>query len=448
MAFCSLFPLDFHFHKAMVYPREGGGGNGRDKFVLTNMNFKENVHSVIKILGRNKTRSFLTMLGIIIGVMAVIIIVSVGSGAQSLIVNQIKSTGSNLVGVLPGKSDPKGPPASVMGVVITTLKNSDIKSLVSPDYPSILAGTGYVKGTGTINFNEQKTDTTFTGVNASYPDVEDAGVEYGRFFSFEEENSMARMAVIGSEVAENLFAGMDPLGKNIKIKKINFSIIGVMKKRGTVSFQNQDNQIFVPLTTAQKLLLGINYVSFARFKVDSAENVEPAMDYVRMILRERHNIDNPDDDDFDVRSMAQGLEVITTITDALKFFLAAVASIALLVGGIGIMNIMLAAVQERTREIGLRKAVGAKSRHIIEQFLLETVMITFFGGLIGIILGVLISFVVSRVAIGIGYEWDFSISIGSILLGCAVSIAIGLASGIIPAQRASHLDPIEALRYE
>ncbi len=412
------------------------------------MNVVDNVRSVVKILGRNKTRSFLTMLGIIIGVMAVIVIMSVGAGAQSLIVNQIKSTGSNLVGILPGKADPKGPPASAMGIVITTLKNSDIKALVTPSFPSIVAGTTYVKGTDTVNYGEQKIDTTFTGVSANFPDVEDTKVEFGRFFTPEEDNSMARVAVIGSEVAKELFSGMDPLGKNIKIKKINFDIIGVMQERGSASFQNQDNQIFVPGVTAQKLLLGIDHVSFARLKIDSAENVDDAMEYVRMVLRERHNIDNPNDDDFDVRSMAQGLDVITNITNALKFFLAAVASISLIVGGIGIMNIMLAAVQERTREIGLRKAIGAKNRNITEQFLLETVMITFLGGLIGIIIGILISFSVARVAINMGYKWDFSISIGSILLGCSVSIIIGLASGVIPARRASRLDPIEALRYE
>ncbi|MDO8509972.1 MAG: ABC transporter permease, partial [bacterium] len=399
-------------------------------------------------LRRNKTRSFLTMLGIIIGVMAVIIIISVGAGAQSLIVNQIKSTGSNLVGILPGKADPKGPPASAMGIVITTLTNADIRALITPDFPSIIAGTAYVKGADTVNYGELKIDTTFSGVSASYPDVEDAVVASGRFFSLEEDSGMARVAVIGSGVAKELFSNEDPLDKNIKIKKVNFNIIGVMKERGSASFQNQDNQIFVPVTTAQKLLLGIDHVSFARLKIDTAEQVDPAMEYIRMVMRERHGIDNSNDDDFDVRSMAQGLEVITTITDALKFFLAAVASIALLVGGIGIMNIMLAAVQERTREIGLRKAVGAKNRHITEQFLLETVMITFLGGLIGIVLGVLISFAVSRVAINMGYKWDFSISLGSILLGCSVSIAIGLISGVLPARRASRLDPIEALRYE
>lgn len=411
------------------------------------MNILENIHSVWHVLGRNKVRSFLTMLGIIIGVMAVIIVMSVGAGAQSLILNQVTSMGSNLVGVLPGKADDNGPPASVMGVVVTSLKNDDIRALIK-DNPHLLAGTGYVRGTDTVTWGDQKVDTNFTGVNAQYIEVEDAPIATGRFFTDEEERGASRLAVLGATVASDLFGSDDPLGKQIKIKKTTFTIIGVMKVRGTSGMQNQDNQIFVPLTTAQKLLLGIDYISFARLKVDAAENVDAAMEEAKIVLREHHRLDSAADDDFTVRSMAQGLAAITTITNALKMFLVAVAAIALLVGGVGIMNIMLAAVQERTREIGLRKAVGAKNKHIIQQFLVETVMITFIGGAIGIALGIFISFVVAKVAQGMGYNWNFVISFAAILLGCVVSIGVGLLFGIIPARKAARLDPIEALRYE
>lgn len=411
------------------------------------MNLVENIHSVWHIIGRNKVRSFLTMLGIIIGVMAVIIVMSVGAGAQSLILNQIKGMGSNLIGILPGKADEKGPPASVMGVVITSLKADDIQAIIK-DNPHILAGTGYVKGAETINWGDQKTDTSFVGVSSQYVYVEDVKLSKGRFFTEEEEHGAARLAVLGSQVVKDLFGDEEPLGKEIKIKKTTFSIIGVVAERGTAGMQNQDNQIFVPLETAQKLLLGINHVSFARLKVDALENTDAALEGVKMVLRERHRIDNPENDDFSVRSMAQELSALTQITDALKMFLAAIAAIALVVGGVGIMNIMLAAVQERTREIGLRKAVGAKNRHIIIQFLVESVMITSIGGSIGIVLGVLISYVVARVAQSLGYNWDFVISFPAILLGCVVSVGVGLIFGITPARRASRLDPIEALRYE
>lgn len=411
------------------------------------MNLLENIHSVWHLIGRNKVRSFLTMLGIIIGVMAVIIVMSVGAGAQSLILNQIKSLGSNLVGVLPGKAEEKGPPASVFGVVITSLKDDDIKALLR-QYPHFTAATSYVKGAETVTWGEQKIDTTFVGVDAQLIEVEDAKVARGRFFTEDENRSLARLAVLGSQTAKDLFGDQDPTGAQIKIKKTAFNIIGVMAPRGTSGFQNQDNQIYVPLQTAQKLLLGIDYISFARLKVDAADKVEEAMDYARTILRERHKIEDPENDDFNVRSMAQGLEAITNVTNGLKFFLVAVAAIALIVGGVGIMNIMLAAVQERTREIGLRQAVGATRRHIIVQFLVETVMITSLGGLIGIVLGVLISYAVARVAVSQGYDWNFVVSFSSILVGVVVSVAVGLIFGLLPARRASRLDPIEALRYE
>jgi putative ABC transport system permease protein len=411
------------------------------------MRLIEQIHAVWHIIGRNKIRSFLTMLGIIIGVMAVIIVISVGGGAQSLILNQVKSMGSNLIGVLPGQAEEDGPPASAMGIVITTFKNDDIDEVLK-QIPDITAGTGYVKGAETIIGGDRSTDSNFTGVSADYVNVEDAELSEGRFFTAEEDRAAARVVVLGSTVAEELFNGDDPLGRQVKIKKTLFNVIGVMKKRGTSGMQNQDNQVFVPLVTAQKLLLGIDYVSFARFKVGEANKVDPVMEQIKIVLREQHDIEDSKNDDFTVSSMAQGLEAITAITNALKMFLAAIAAIALIVGGVGIMNIMLAAVEERTREIGLRKAVGAKNRDITMQFLVESIMITFCGGIIGVILGILISYTVAKVAQGWGYNWDFIVSVPAILVGCIISVGIGLVFGIAPARRASKLDPIEALRYE
>ncbi len=412
------------------------------------MRLSETIHSSWHILGRNKVRSFLTMLGIIIGIMSVIIVMSVGGGAQSLILNQVKSMGSNLIGVLPGKSEEKGPPASVFGVAITTLKDEDGEAIMQSGNPHLIAYTSYIKGTDTVTWGDNKSDTTFVGVNASLPIVEDTDVSSGRFFTDDEERSMTKVAVLGSQTAKELFGDEDPLDKQIKIKKTNFLVIGVMKSRGVSGFQNQDTQIFVPLKTAQKLLLGIDYVSFLRIKVDSGDNVDDGILFAQDILRDKHNITNPEDDDFSVRSMAQGLEVLTTITNALKIFLVAVAAISLVVGGIGIMNIMLAAVQERTREIGLRKAVGAKNFHITQQFLTETALITLIAGIIGIAAGVLISVLVAAVARNQGYQWDLVISPLSIIVGCLVSVGIGVLFGILPAKRASKLSPIEALRYE
>jgi ABC-type antimicrobial peptide transport system permease subunit len=412
------------------------------------MYIRESIIDSWKILSQSKARAILTMLGVVIGVMAVIIVMSVGAGAQSLILNQIKSVGSNLVGVMPGAAEEDGPPASVMGIVITTLKYEDGKAIEKKACDCIEDLTMYVSGNETINVEDTAINTNFTGTTASYLNVEDTNVEQGRFFSEDEERSMARVVVLGYEVYEDLFGDADVIGRKIRIKKTNFSIIGVMKERGISGFQNQDDQVFVPISTAQKLLLGIDHISMIRAKVDSAENMDRAVESMKDVLRDQHNLDRDEEDDFVVRSMSQGLDAISSITDALKFFLVAISAIALVVGGFGIMNIMLATVQERTREIGLRKAVGAKASDITMQFLIEAVVITFLGGIIGIVLGVLISSLVAVIAQAMGYKWDLVITFGSILLGTVVSVGIGLVFGIIPARRASKLNAIEALRYE
>jgi len=245
-----------------------------------------------------------------------------------------------------------------------------------------------------------------------------------------------------------LFGTEDALGKRIRIDKTNFNVIGVMKERGVSGFQNQDNQLFIPISTAQNLLLGIDHINYIRAKVNTPENAAYAVESMEQILRDRHNIGVDEVDDFSVRALSEGLDAISSITDALKFFLVAISALALVVGGFGIMNIMLATVQERTQEIGLRKAVGAKSRDITFQFLIESVVITFVGGSIGIILGVLISVAVAVVAQNMGYSWDLVISPFSIILACGVSIGIGLIFGIVPANKASKLSAMEALRYE
>lgn len=406
------------------------------------------IRSAWQLLTRNRLRSFLTMFGIIIGVMSVIVIMAVGAGAQSLVLGQVTSLGSNLVGVLPGKSDDDGPPAAVFGIVVTTLKTEDGEAVMDSGNPHVLAYTPYVRGADNVSAGEYSSDASFVGVGADYLNVEAAEIANGRFFTADEERGLARVAILGHTTAKELFPDIDPIGKTFKIKRTNFQVIGVMEERGVSGFENQDTQIFVPVSTAQKILLGIDHVSFMRFKIDTPEQIEPSLEFIAEILRERHGIDSPENDDFSVRSSNQGLEVLTTITNALKFFLAAIASISLVVGGIGIMNIMLAAVEERTKEIGLRKALGATNRDITTQFLVETIMITLLGGLIGITLGVLISISIANVATSQGYDWALEISPFSIILGCVVSISIGLLFGLNPARKASRLNPIEALRYE
>jgi len=413
------------------------------------MNLYQAARGSFKTLASHKMRSFLTMLGMIIGISSVIIIMSIGASAQDLILGQIKSVGSNLIGVLPGATSEDGPPAAVMGITVTTLKYEDALALAEKEnVPHAQAVAAYVKGMGTISWQNRSVDTNINGTTASYIDVEETDVEIGRFFSEAEEKGISRVVVLGSEVYENLFEGQDPVGQAVKIKREQFKVIGVMEERGSVAFQNQDDQVFIPLKTAQKILLGINHLGFVRVKVDESQYLDQTVQDVKMTLREQHNIDDPIDDDFTVENVQNALDVFTGVTNALKFFLASIAAIALLVGGIGIMNIMLVSVNERIREIGLRKAVGARRGTIIKQFLVETVVISLGGGLIGIIIGVVISATIAIVANYLGYTWGFIITPDSIFLATGVSIGVGLAFGLYPARKAAKLDPIDALRYE
>jgi len=428
---------------------EDKGGGTQFIFNIFPVHIKSMFQMVLKALQQNRGRSFLTMLGIIIGISSVIIILSVGASAQDLILQQIKSIGSNLIVVFPGASEESGPPVSVLGINVTTLKNHDIEALLDKNrVRNILAATGYVRGVGTVASGGESMEGTFLGVNYSYPEVESSEIENGRFFTQEDEKSMSRYAVLGSQVKIDLFGDQDPIGAKIKIKKETFEVIGTVKSRGPSGFQNPDGYVFVPITTAQNILLGIDNLSFLRMKVVDELHMDEAIEEVRQTLREEHNLRKNDVDDFTIRTSAQALGALMTITDAMKFFLATIAAISLLVGGIGIMNIMFVAITERTREIGLRKALGAKNSDIISQFIIEAMAISLVGGIIGLIVGVSFSFLISVVINALDYQWSFIINIQSVLLSIAFSLAIGFIFGIYPAFKASKLNPIEALRYE
>lgn len=391
------------------------------------------------------------MLGIIIGVGAVIIIMSVGAGAQSLIINQVKGLGTNIIGAMPGKSDEEGPPASVMGITITSLVYDDMLAVRDKkNIPNVVEAVGYTNGVGTVSWGSNSYDTSLSGTTSGYLEVEGGELESGRFFIEDEERNLARVVVLGSTVKKEVFGESDPIGQRVKIKKHTFEVIGVMKERGTVAFQDYDDKVLLPLKTTQKLIVGVNHLGLIRAKVDSEENVAQAINDLEATLREQHDIQDSSgySDDFTVRSAAEALDVITTVTDALSYFLAAMAALSLIVGGIGIMNIMLVGVTERTREIGLRKAIGASNINIMNQFLAEAVSVTMMGGIIGVIGGVAVSFIVASIAKYLGYDWDFIVSPLSVILAITVASLIGLIFGIYPARKASRLEPVEALSYE
>lgn len=416
----------------------------------------------IKDLLSRKGRSFLTILGIIIGVAGVIIIISLGAGAQSLVLGQVTKLGTNLVGVLPGASNEKGPPASVFGVQIKTLKEEDVNAIKDKsNVPNALAVAAFVNGTATVISGRESVDTNFVSTDGAYTKVQNVEMEKGQFFSEEEGNAGANVIVLGYDVATGLFPNGNELGQIVKIKipnnnptptdivgSVPFRVIGVQKKMGTVAFQNQDDQVFIPFSIGQHQLLGIDYVQFVRVKVDDAVNVKSTIDDITRVLRSQHRINNPQDDDFSVRDLADAIKLLTGITDTLSIFLSLMAGISLIVGGIGIMNIMLVTVSERTREIGLRKAIGATRKNIRNQFLLESIVLTVSGGVIGIVVGVLISYLIALGARFAGYDWAFVVSPIAILLAVGVSVLTGVIFGLYPALKAAKLDPIVALRYE
>lgn len=389
----------------------------------------------------------MTMLGIIIGIASIIIIIAVGNGAQSLIFNQVNSLGSTLIGVLPGGSEEDGPPATAFGITITTLKEEDGRAIMK-QVPGLYAFSGYVRGVGTISSAYESVDGNFTGVSPSYTQVEDTNVAQGTFFTEEDAAALARVTVLGSDIAEELFPNGDALGQKVKIKRETFRVIGIMPKRGSVAFQNQDNQVFIPLSTAQKILLGINHLGFMRIKPADDQNLTVISEEIRGVLRDQHGISNPIQDDFSVRTTEQLLSALGTITDVVKYFLAAISALSLIVGGIGIMNIMLVAVLERTREIGIRKALGAKPRDLRVQFITETLIITLVGGVIGLMIGTLISLAVATVAQSLEYAWDFKIGINGIVLSFLFPLIVGIVFGYYPAKQAADLKPIAALHYE
>ena len=393
-----------------------------------------------------KGRSFLTMLGIIIGVAAVISIMSVGASAQNLLLNQVRSMGSNLVGILPGAADESGAPAAMFGIEITTLTYEDAIAL--EELPHVLAVSAYSQGRGTISYLNKSEDYNYAGVSSSYINVEDAVVESGRFFKQEEVDSLARVVVLGNQVKEDLFGQSNPIDKRVKIGQVSFKVIGVMEERGSSMFQNQDEQVFIPVKTVQKMLIGVNHLAFIRTKINNEDNIGLAISQIENTLRFRHNIKDPSKDDFTIRSTDQALDILGTITQGLKMFLAVVAAISLIVGGIGIMNIMFVIVNERTREIGLRKALGAKRKDILIQFLIESSIMTLIGGLIGIILGVIIALIISVGVNYFDYDWKFIVTPLSVFVSTFMAVSVGLIFGLWPASRASKLSPTEAMRYE
>ncbi len=392
-------------------------------------------------LSANKARSGLTILGIVIGIASVIAMVSIGQGASSQIQTSIEGLGSNLLTVMPGFIQPgRGIVSSGRGSA-QTLKNEDVDVLKK------LAGILYVSPELNRRFQivsptGNNTNSTVIGAVPDYALARNVSVANGSFFTENQLRSMGRVAVLGPTVAQDLFGDTDPIDKTIRINKVNFKVIGVLQSKGSAGFFNPDDTVFVPLTTMQKIVAGADFLSTIAISVESKDAMARVQELATAALAEKHRVD-PQSPDFSIVSQADILGTLTQVTNTFTIFLAAVAGISLIVGGIGIMNMMLTTVTERTREIGLRKAIGAKKKDISKQFLTEAVMLTFLGGLVGVALGWIISILVSSFA-GIAT----SVSVQAVLVAFGVSAGIGIIFGYYPARRAASLNPIEALRYE
>lgn len=397
-------------------------------------------------------RSILTMLGIVIGIASVIILMSIGQSAQDLILGQVQGIGSNLVIVIPGapSNGRFAPPASAQGIIITSLVQRDIDTLKRE--PSVSGAAGEVRGQANIVYGNNNATISYEGVTTDFFSIRNLDTKEGQPLSTGNIDSGNHVVVIGPDLAKTLFgSAVSPINKTVRLKDVSFRVVGVLSKGGNGPFGvDQGNLVIMPISVAQKQLLGITYFNDIMVEGDAAYDVNFVKSRITSALRQNHGITNANKDDFDIRTQEDLLSLLGNITSILTLFLAAIASISLIVGGIGIMNIMLVAVTERTREIGLRKAVGATNNDILQQFLIESVLLTFAGGAIGIAAGAgmvgLIYFVLTTFFSSLG--WVFAFPISSVILGLAVSGIAGIAFGMYPARQAARKNPIDALRYE
>jgi putative ABC transport system permease protein len=412
------------------------------------MTFKHSIQTAFKGLKANQSRSLLTILGIVIGVAAIILVMSLGEGAQNLILGQIQGMGTKTLSVAPGR-EPKGP-ADVAQTMSDSLKERDLERLKRKEnVPTLKAIMPLVFGGESSSHENETFRLTIFGTTPLIETLFDLPVEEGSYFTDEDIRGRANVVVIGTKVKKELFGESEALGEKIKIKGRSFRIIGILPEKGQVSFFNFDEAAIVPYTTAQDYIFGIKY--FHRIIIEASDEsaIAQTVTDVEATLRESHDITLVDKDDFFVETQADLANRLSTITSVLTLFLAAVAAISLVVGGIGIMNIMLVSVTERTKEIGLRKALGATYRDILMQFLLEAVMLTGIGGIIGIIMGASFAFIISLVLTNVlAISWSFSFPVSAAILGLGVSGLIGLIFGLYPARAAARKSPIEALRYE
>ena len=410
--------------------------------------FIQGIRLALRAIKKNRLRTFLSVLGTSIGIMSLIVILSAGDSLKLILEDQMKSFGTDYIEIevkIPSTAQASTANAGGMaqGISITTLNLDDKDSIDELD--NVKASYGGVLGQASVNTIYNEKILQYFAITHEFDEIDPTDVAVGRFFTEDEEKSQSKVVVIGSKVAESMFPNQDPIGQNIKIQKVRFKVIGVFEKRGGVSFFDMDNLVYVPLQTAQNILLGFDHLSFIFAQVYDTSIDEQTAEEMRLVVRANHDIIDPDKDDFAVMTQREALSMIDVLFNGVALVLSIIASIALIVGGVGIMNIMYVVVNERVFEIGLRKAVGAPSSRIRSQFLLEAMIITLMGGLLGLLIAVFFIFLIFVVAQYSGFAWPFAISSQSVMISVVFSSAVGLIFGYWPAKRAADLEPIVAL---
>ncbi|HEV2884730.1 MAG TPA: ABC transporter permease [Pyrinomonadaceae bacterium] len=401
------------------------------------------IRIAFRALVRNKMRAILTMLGIIIGVSAVIAMVSIGQGAQASVQAQISSIGTNLLFVSAGAQNVGGVRSGTGDTGTNTLTIEDLQA-IGREVPSVSMVTPAVNTRTQLIFGNQNWNTQIQGVNEQYPEIRKWNVQDGSFFTDADVRTAARVLVIGQTIADNLFPGTDPVGQTLRVKDLPFRVVGVMARKGQdAQGRDQDDTALAPYSAVQKKVLGSERVQMAYVSAISQDATFTAQEQISELLRQRHNLGRNEPNDFTVRNMTDIADAANETNSIMTMLLASIASVSLLVGGIGIMNIMLVSVTERTREIGIRMAIGARSSAVRTQFLIESVVLSLTGGVVGILLGLAVSFLIPQML-----GWPTMVSTAAVVGSVVFSAAVGIFFGYYPARKAAALDPIDALRHE
>ncbi|MFA6190049.1 MAG: ABC transporter permease [Candidatus Staskawiczbacteria bacterium] len=411
----------------------------------------------IKALSANPVRTILTTLGIVIGIATVITVLSAGAGFRSLIDAELAAWGTDTLFI-----ETRVPPTTkslannnaasadlsraTSTVQITTFKTTDLDAIKKIN--NVSGAYGMTTGLSVASYRDNAKSAIYFGVGADMFSIDKHTLKSGRFFTEAEDSGAIQVVILGSNLADDLFGQDDSIGKLIRVGSLNFQVIGVYNPQGSLSAGGADDGLYMPLITAQKKMLGVNYITIGVVQLADVNLSDITAELIRQTMRDLHNVSNPDKDDFMVTTQADAMNTFNTIFDGITILLIAIASISLIVGGVGIMNIMYVVVTERTAEIGLKKAVGATNSEILKEFLTESILVTVLGGIMGIILGAILSWLVSFIATANGLVWVFTVPLYAIIIAVGVSAVIGISFGVLPARSAARLDPIEALRYE